>query len=360
MSFCSVTDGDGSLCATAGTLSAPNAAMLLSSMTDEGASHPTHPDQDRTVSAALVVAIAMALAFAATNGLHDAANSIATLVMTHAARPRPAVVLAAAGQHHRAAAHRTGGGGHDRGDRHGAERRSRRGARRRAHGRGRLEHDHVVARPAFELRPRAARRSRRRRTGRRRNVGRQLGRLRRVATRGRDRRDHGARDRARRRIRGRVRRRPRRATAHAPRDQPHPRPGARRTVGDVGRARDQPRRQRCAEGRRRRSRSCCSRRARSPRSTRRRGWSSRAGPRSTVGTAFGGWPIIRTIGARIVRLRPIDALASQTGSTAALLGATLTGAPVSTTQVVASSVVGVGRRQATGYGTCAGRSCAPC
>ncbi len=62
----------------------------------------------------------------------------------------------------------------------------------------------------------------------------------------------------------------------------------------------------------------------------------------TVGTVFGGWPIVRTIGARIVRLRPIDALASQTGSTAALLGATLTGAPVSTTQVVASSVVGVG------------------
>ena len=62
----------------------------------------------------------------------------------------------------------------------------------------------------------------------------------------------------------------------------------------------------------------------------------------TLGTVFGGWPIVRTIGARIVRLRPIDALASQTGSTAALLGATLTGAPVSTTQVVASSVVGVG------------------
>jgi PiT family inorganic phosphate transporter len=62
----------------------------------------------------------------------------------------------------------------------------------------------------------------------------------------------------------------------------------------------------------------------------------------TVGTALGGWPIVRTIGARIVRLRPIDALASQTGSTAVLLGATLTGAPVSTTQVVASSVVGVG------------------
>ena len=67
-----------------------------------------------------------------------------------------------------------------------------------------------------------------------------------------------------------------------------------------------------------------------------------SGAALTLGTAFGGWPIVRTIGRRIVRLRPIDALSSQSGSTAVLLGATLTGAPVSTTQVVASSVVGVG------------------
>jgi PiT family inorganic phosphate transporter len=67
----------------------------------------------------------------------------------------------------------------------------------------------------------------------------------------------------------------------------------------------------------------------------------------TAGTALGGWPIIRTIGRRIVRLRPIDALSSQTGSTTVLLGASLIGAPVSTTQVVTSSVVGVagGRRR---------------
>lgn len=62
----------------------------------------------------------------------------------------------------------------------------------------------------------------------------------------------------------------------------------------------------------------------------------------TVGTTLGGWPIVRTIGQRIVRLRPIDALASETASTAVLLGASGLGAPVSTTQVVASSVVGVG------------------
>jgi len=62
----------------------------------------------------------------------------------------------------------------------------------------------------------------------------------------------------------------------------------------------------------------------------------------TAGTALGGWPIVRTLGRRIVRIRPLDALSSQTGSSAVLLGASLVGAPVSTTQVVASSVVGVG------------------
>jgi PiT family inorganic phosphate transporter len=62
----------------------------------------------------------------------------------------------------------------------------------------------------------------------------------------------------------------------------------------------------------------------------------------TVGTALGGWRIIRTVGRRIFRIQPVDGLASQTGSAAVLLGASLVGAPASTTQVVASSVVGVG------------------
>jgi PiT family inorganic phosphate transporter len=62
----------------------------------------------------------------------------------------------------------------------------------------------------------------------------------------------------------------------------------------------------------------------------------------TVGTALGGWRIIRTVGRRIYRIQPIDGLSSQTSSAAVILGASLAGAPVSTTQVVASSVVGVG------------------
>jgi PiT family inorganic phosphate transporter len=60
------------------------------------------------------------------------------------------------------------------------------------------------------------------------------------------------------------------------------------------------------------------------------------------GTALGGWRIVRTIGRRIFDLRPLDGLASQSGSTAVILGASLVGAPVSGTEVVASSVIGIG------------------
>jgi PiT family inorganic phosphate transporter len=67
----------------------------------------------------------------------------------------------------------------------------------------------------------------------------------------------------------------------------------------------------------------------------------------TLGTTMGGWPIVRTLGRRIFRLRPIDGLASQTGGAVVMLAASFAGAPVSTTQVVASSTVGValGRRR---------------
>lgn len=62
----------------------------------------------------------------------------------------------------------------------------------------------------------------------------------------------------------------------------------------------------------------------------------------TLGTALGGWRIVRTIGRRIFRLRPVDSLASQSSSATVIFTASLIGAPVSTTQVVASSVVGIG------------------
>lgn len=62
----------------------------------------------------------------------------------------------------------------------------------------------------------------------------------------------------------------------------------------------------------------------------------------TIGTALGGWKIVRTIGHGIYRIRPLDGLASQTGSAAVILGSSFLGAPVSTTHVVASSIVGLG------------------
>ena len=68
----------------------------------------------------------------------------------------------------------------------------------------------------------------------------------------------------------------------------------------------------------------------------------------TAGTALGGWRIVRTIGRRTFPLRPLDGLVSQTSSAGVILAASLAGAPVSTTHVVPSSVVGIGlgRRRA--------------
>ncbi len=62
----------------------------------------------------------------------------------------------------------------------------------------------------------------------------------------------------------------------------------------------------------------------------------------TLGTALGGWRIIRTVGRRIYRVKPVDGLATESASAGVILGASLLGAPTSTSQVVASAVVGVG------------------
>lgn len=61
-----------------------------------------------------------------------------------------------------------------------------------------------------------------------------------------------------------------------------------------------------------------------------------------LGMAFGGWRIIRTLGMKFYRTRPVDAFTAQTTSAAIVLGAALLGGPVSTTQVVSTSILGVG------------------
>jgi PiT family inorganic phosphate transporter len=64
-----------------------------------------------------------------------------------------------------------------------------------------------------------------------------------------------------------------------------------------------------------------------------------------LGTASGGWRIIKTLGSKIYRLRPVHAFCAQTSSAGVILGAALIGGPVSTTHVVSSSIMGVGAGQ---------------
>jgi PiT family inorganic phosphate transporter len=61
-----------------------------------------------------------------------------------------------------------------------------------------------------------------------------------------------------------------------------------------------------------------------------------------LGTALGGWKLIRTLGGKIFKIRPVDGFASQLASAAVILAASLVGGPVSTTQVVSSAILGVG------------------
>jgi len=61
-----------------------------------------------------------------------------------------------------------------------------------------------------------------------------------------------------------------------------------------------------------------------------------------LGTALGGWRLIRTLGGKFYKIRPVHGFSSQVTSATVILGASLVGGPVSTTQVVSSSIMGVG------------------
>lgn len=61
-----------------------------------------------------------------------------------------------------------------------------------------------------------------------------------------------------------------------------------------------------------------------------------------LGTAFGGWRVIRTMGAGFYRIRAVHAFSSQVASSAVILGASLLGGPISTTQVISGTIVGAG------------------
>jgi PiT family inorganic phosphate transporter len=61
-----------------------------------------------------------------------------------------------------------------------------------------------------------------------------------------------------------------------------------------------------------------------------------------LGTAFGGWRIIKLMGQKITKLRPVGGFCAQTGGAATLFMATALGVPVSTTHTITGAIVGVG------------------
>jgi PiT family inorganic phosphate transporter len=61
-----------------------------------------------------------------------------------------------------------------------------------------------------------------------------------------------------------------------------------------------------------------------------------------LGTLFGGWRIIKTMGQRIIRLRPVDGFCAETGAAATLAMTVFGGIPVSTTHTITGSIIGVG------------------
>ena len=62
----------------------------------------------------------------------------------------------------------------------------------------------------------------------------------------------------------------------------------------------------------------------------------------SMGTLFGGWRIVHTMGSRLTRLRPVGGFAAETAGAISILFATNFGIPVSTTHTITGSIVGVG------------------
>jgi PiT family inorganic phosphate transporter len=61
-----------------------------------------------------------------------------------------------------------------------------------------------------------------------------------------------------------------------------------------------------------------------------------------LGTMFGGWRIVKTMGMKLTKLQPVGGFCAETAGAVTLFGATLTGIPVSTTHTITGSIIGVG------------------
>lgn len=62
----------------------------------------------------------------------------------------------------------------------------------------------------------------------------------------------------------------------------------------------------------------------------------------SIGAGFGGWRLIRTLGGGFYKIRPLHSFSTQLTSAIVMIGASLWGLPVSTSQVVSSAIIGVG------------------
>jgi PiT family inorganic phosphate transporter len=67
-----------------------------------------------------------------------------------------------------------------------------------------------------------------------------------------------------------------------------------------------------------------------------------------LGTMFGGWRIVKTMGQRITKLRPVGGFCAETGGAITLFMATSLGIPVSTTHTITGAIVGVGTSKGPG------------
>ncbi|NMC90595.1 MAG: inorganic phosphate transporter, partial [Smithella sp.] len=62
----------------------------------------------------------------------------------------------------------------------------------------------------------------------------------------------------------------------------------------------------------------------------------------SLGTMFGGWRIVKTMGTKITKLQPIGGFSAETAAACSIIGATMGGIPVSTTHTITGAIVGVG------------------
>ena len=67
----------------------------------------------------------------------------------------------------------------------------------------------------------------------------------------------------------------------------------------------------------------------------------------SLGTLAGGWRIVRTMGYNIIKMRPVHGFAANTASAATIIGASIGGIPVSTTHIISTSIMGVGTTMGT-------------